>query len=118
MKILIKRVYEEPGPNDGSRVLVDRLWPRGLAKEKAKVDLWLKSIAPSNELRKWYQHDVEKWAEFKQRYFSELKQNPEAVNELMGYIQRIQGDKVTFLYSSKEQRYNNAAALKEYVNCL
>jgi uncharacterized protein YeaO (DUF488 family) len=113
MKISIKRVYEQPDRKDGTRILVDRLWPRGLSKESAKIDLWLKSAAPSNDLRKWYQHDHQKWPEFKKRYFAELDANEEAVNELLG---PLKSGKVSFLYSAKETRYNNAAALKEYVD--
>lgn len=79
MKVKIKRVYEEPNEADGKRILVDRLWPRGLTKEKAKVDLWLKEIAPTTTLRKWFAHDPEKWDEFKERYSSEMKNNTEAV---------------------------------------
>ncbi|WP_090544332.1 DUF488 domain-containing protein [Nitrosomonas sp. Nm132] len=113
MNISIKRVYEEPEPGDGLRMLVDRLWPRGLSKEDAKIDVWLKSVAPSNDLRKWYQHDVQKWPEFKKRYFSELDAEKEALSELFEYIKK---GKVTFLYSAKEQLHNNAVALKEYID--
>lgn len=113
MKIRIKRVYDEPSLNDGTRILVDRLWPRGLSKDDAKVDLWLKSVAPSSELRRWYQHDAEKWIEFKRRYFAELKENQDAVTDLLF---SIKGDTATFLYSSKESQFNNAVALKEYID--
>ena len=75
MNVQIKRVYEEPSTSDGKRILIDRLWPRGLTKEKAKVDLWLKDIAPSTELRQWFGHDPSKWNEFKKRYHDELKKN-------------------------------------------
>ena len=81
-RIRIKRVYDEPGKEDGRRILVDRLWPRGLTKEKAKIDYWAKDIAPSNDLRKWYGHDPAKWNEFRKRYFAELKQNAESVKAL------------------------------------
>ena len=77
MNIRIKRAYEEPGGEDGTRILVDRLWPRGLTKEEASVDLWLKDVAPSTELRKWFAHDPTKWAEFRSRYHEELKKNKE-----------------------------------------
>jgi uncharacterized protein YeaO (DUF488 family) len=113
MNILIKRVYDKPAPIDGFRILVDRLWPRGISKEGAKIDIWLKSIAPSNELRNWYHHDVEKWPEFRKRYFAELETEPDAVNELLSYV--TQRD-VAFLFSAKELEHNNAIALKEYVN--
>lgn len=113
--IRTKRVYELPDESDGFRILVDRLWPRGLSKDKALVDLWLKNIAPSDELRKWYSHDPEKWEEFKRRYFEELKQKRELVDLI---IEKAKKDVVTFLYSTKETRFNNAAALKEYVETL
>ncbi|MEJ2054151.1 MAG: DUF488 domain-containing protein [Calditrichaceae bacterium] len=112
MKIQIKRIYDKPSPDDGLRILVDRLWPRGLSKDKAKVDVWLKDIAPSNELRRWYHHESQRWQEFKERYFTELDNNPDVMNELLNHVSR---GKVTFLFSSKEPEYNNAAALKAYV---
>jgi len=115
MDIKLKRVYEEPTKGDGYRILVDRIWPRGLSKEKAKIDFWPKEIAPSNELRKWYRHDPEKWDEFKSRYFKELKDRSEQVNELLEWIKK---GAVTFVYSSKEQKLNNAVALKEYIESL
>ena len=112
MGIRVKRVYESPSTRDGRRILVDRLWPRGLSKADAKIDYWLKEIAPSTELRKWYGHDPERWSEFKRRYFAELESKPDAVRALLDYIC---AGTVTFLYSSKEQRPNNVVALKEYV---
>ena len=112
MKVNIKRAYESPSDEDGCRILVDRLWPRGISKEKAKIDFWPKELAPSTELRRWYGHDSEKWPEFKTRYFAELEGNPELVNELLEYLDK---GTVTFVYSSKEQRLNNAVALKDYV---
>jgi|SRR5690606_25212724 len=112
MEIHTKRIYEQADPEDGFRILVDRLWPRGLSKQDAKVDLWLKSIAPSNDLRQWYNHDSEKWPEFKTRYFAELDASDDAVNEL---LQQVKRGRVSFLYSSKEKNLNNAVALKEYV---
>jgi uncharacterized protein YeaO (DUF488 family) len=115
MDIYVKRVYDRAASEDGFRILVDRLWPRGLSKATAKIDLWLKSAAPSNELRKWYQHDPEKWPEFKQRYFAELDSNEDAVDEIIGHLKK---GRVCFLYSSKESRYNNAVALKDYLNNL
>lgn len=113
MKLSVKRVYEKPHPEDGMRVLVDRLWPRGIAKEDANIDLWLKSIAPTNDLRKWYRHEPEKWDEFKKRYFAELDINQDVVHELTGYLEK---GPVTLLYSSRELYRNNAVALKEYLN--
>lgn len=112
MNLKIKRVYKKPSASDGFRVLVDRLWPRGIKKEKAEIDLWLKDIAPSNELRKWFGHKPENWDEFKRKYFEELKSNANIPGELNKIISK---DIVTFVYSAKEERFNNAAALKEFV---
>ncbi len=110
--IKIKRIYDPPAEDDCFRILVDRLWPRGLSKEKAKVDLWLKEIAPSNELRKWYAHDPKKWAEFRKRYFNDLDTKRELVNQI---VRKTKEGDVTLLYSSKEEKINNAVALKEYI---
>ena len=115
MSITIKRVYEKPERKEGLRILVDRLWPRGLSKTEARIDVWLKEVAPSNELRRWYQHDSRKWPEFKKRYSAELDKNAESVNELVSYIEA--GD-VVFLYSSREVQLNNAVALKEYLDLI
>jgi uncharacterized protein YeaO (DUF488 family) len=115
MVIGIKRAYESPTKDDGNRILVDRLWPRGLSKEKAKIDFWAKELAPSTELRRWYDHVPEKWSEFKSRYFAELDANPKLIIELLDYVRK---GRVTFVYSSKEQQLNNAIALKEYVEFL
>ena len=112
MKIKIKRVYEKSEQADGTRILVDRLWPRGLSKDKAKIDFWAKDISPSTALRRWYGHDPDKWPEFKERYFKELNENPAAVKELLHYANR---GTVTLVYSAKEHRLNNAVVLKEYV---
>jgi uncharacterized protein YeaO (DUF488 family) len=112
MEIKIKRAYEATSDNDGTRILVDRLWPRGISKDKAKVAFWPKELAPSTELRRWYSHDPEKWSEFKSRYFAELEGNPELVSELLAHVRK---GAVTFVYSSKEQKLNNAVALKEYI---
>ncbi|OQY65457.1 hypothetical protein B6D29_03795 [Microgenomates bacterium UTCPR1] len=110
MKVLIKRVYETPSGSDGKRVLVDRFWPRGLTKEKAKIDLWLKYIAPSNELRKWFGHDPLKWEEFKRRYTKEIKNNQKVFKELESVVKK---GKVTILYSAKDEDHNNAVVVKE-----
>ena len=115
MEINIKRAYDSPGDDDGYRILVDRLWPRGISKEKAKIDFWPKELAPSTELRRWYGHDPEKWSEFKSRYFVELDAKPELIKELLGYVQK---GTLTFVYSSKEQDLNNAVALREYIESL
>jgi uncharacterized protein YeaO (DUF488 family) len=111
-RIQIKRVYDAPTPDDGRRILVDRLWPRGLTKEKAKIEYWAKDISPSNELRKWYGHEPGKWGEFKKRYFAELGRNKVAVDEL---LEQIGKGPVTFVYSSTERTINNAEALKIYL---
>ena len=110
--IKIKRIYESPARDDGVRILVDRLWPRGLSKEKAKVDLWLKEVAPSDRLRKWYSHDPQKWDQFKQNYFKELEHPQEGIRLI---VEKMREGNVTFLFSSKEERLNNAVALKEYI---
>jgi len=111
-RVHIKRVYDEPEAGDGRRILVDRLWPRGLTKEKAKIDYWAKEISPSNELRKWYGHEPGKWEEFKKRYFAELGENNGAVAELLGQMGK---GPVTFVYCSTERTINNAEALKIYL---
>lgn len=112
MPIMLKRVYEKPSPNDGKRVLVERLWPRGLKKEDAKVDDWLREVAPSTELRKWFGHDVAKWDEFRQRYWKELDKRKDLVSKL---ARECREKKVTFVFASKEEQHNNAVALKEYI---
>ena len=112
MKIKLKRIYDKASKEDGLRILVDRLWPRGVAKTDALVDIWLKGIAPSNELRKWFNHDPEKWDEFKSRYFSELHKNSELVADL---IESAKKGPITLIFSTKETRFNNATALKEYL---
>jgi uncharacterized protein YeaO (DUF488 family) len=115
MPIKLKRVYDKPEATDGIRVLVERLWPRGLSKEAAKVDIWLKDIAPSTELRKWFGHDPEKWEEFKKRYYTELQQKEHLLKETFENKQKVN---ITFVYASKEEEFNNAVALKEYVEKL
>lgn len=112
MKLRTKRVRERPAKADGRRVLVDRLWPRGLSREDAGLDAWVKSIAPSNALRKWYGHDPEKWDAFRERYFAELDANPDGVAELRDALGH---GTATLLFDTKEERWNNAAALREYL---
>jgi len=112
MEIRIKRVYEAPSDEDGARILVDRLWPRGLTKEAARIDFWPKEVAPSNELRKWYHQALDEWDELKRRYFAELDQGPVGLDEL---LERVRQGPVTFVYSSKEPEHNNARALREYL---
>lgn len=108
MKINIKRVYEAPAKEDGIRILVDRLWPRGLTKEKASVDVWLKEIAPSTELRKWFSHDPDKWAAFQKRYHKELKENKEQVSLLK---EQMKKGTVTLVYGAKDEEHNEALVL-------
>jgi uncharacterized protein YeaO (DUF488 family) len=112
MTILLKRAYETPEPGDGFRVLVDRLWPRGVAKSFAKIDLWLKDVAPSTAIRKWFSHDPAKWLEFRDLYLSELSQNPEAVGQLMEYVRR---GRVTLVYGAKDTEHTHALVLKEFL---
>lgn len=112
MTIAIKRVYDPPHKSDGLRILVDRLWPRGLTKAEAAIDFWAKEVSPSNELRRWYGHDPDKWPEFRKRYFAEIEQRADVLAELRQHIGRHHA---TFLYSSKEERLNNAVALRDYL---
>lgn len=109
--ITTKRVYEPYARTDGYRVLVDRLWPRGLSKAKAHVDLWARDIAPSTELRRWYEHDPDKWLEFRKRYRAELN-TPEAKAMLSDLVRRARGGRVTLVYSSHAGEISNAAALE------
>lgn len=111
--IHLKRAYEEPSRGDGSRILVERLWPRGLSKERAAVDVWLKEAAPSPELRRWFGHDPARWEEFRRRYWAELDANPEAVAEVR---RRVREGPVTFVYAARDERHNSALALKEYLS--
>ena len=105
------RVYSR-GEESGYRILVDRLWPRGVRKEDAKLDLWLKEIGPSSELRKWFGHDPERWGEFKERFFVELDQKEELVDQII--TKAREGD-VVLLFGAKDEVHNNAVALKEYI---
>lgn len=107
----IKRIYEPAARSDGARVLVDRIWPRGMSKEKAGLDLWLKDIAPSTQLRKWFGHDPERFAEFRKRYRAELKGKDEAIAELGKLPQK----NVTLLYSAHDEQHNQAVVLAEYL---
>lgn len=108
----IKRVYEEPAKSDGKRILVDRLWPRGLTKEKAAVDMWLKEIAPSTDLRKWFGHDPAKWTEFQKSYVKELDANPEPVNTIKGLAKK---GTVTLVYGARDEEHNDAVVLLDYL---
>jgi uncharacterized protein YeaO (DUF488 family) len=109
LKVEIKRVYEEPGGADGTRILVDRLWPRGLSKERARVDLWLKDIAPSTALRKWFSHDPNKWTEFQARYRQELKSEADLLDVLK---EKAAKGPITLLYGAKDEVHNEAVVLQ------
>jgi uncharacterized protein YeaO (DUF488 family) len=113
LTIKVERIYDNPTGGDSFRILVDRLWPRGLSKDKVRVDLWQKDIAPSNTLRKWFNHDEKKWDEFKQKYFKELDKNNDVVNTIIKTAR--EQNSITLLYGTKEKRFNNAVALKEYL---
>ena len=110
--IRLKRVYEEAARNDGYRVLVERLWPRGVSKEKANIRLWAKEIAPSAELRKWYGHNLARWEEFKKRYWRGLKEKQESLEEIRS---RAREGTVTFVYAARDEEHNSAMALKDYL---
>ena len=110
--ISIKRIYEVPQSEDGFRVLVDRIWPRGMTKEKAALDLWAKDIAPSSALRKWFNHDISKWSEFENRYRGELANNEAAILELM---QKAAQRHVTLLYGARDEQHNQAVALRDFI---
>jgi uncharacterized protein YeaO (DUF488 family) len=119
--IRVQRIYDNPKGNNNDndfRILVDRLWPRALSKDMVKVDLWEKDIAPSNSLRKWFGHDEKKWNEFKRRYFKELDKKSELVNMILGKVKEEEelSLSITLLYGTKEDRFNNAVALKEYLD--
>jgi len=113
MELKIKRVYEKPEKEDGMRILVDRLWPRGLTKEKASIDLWLKEIAPTTELRKWFGHDPGKWKEFQKRYQKELSNNKEQASIL---FEQLKKGVVTLVYGAKDEEHNEALVLKEWLH--
>ena len=110
--IQVKRAYEPASRSDGARFLVERLWPRGIKKENLQIEAWLKDVAPSVELRRWFQHDPAKWAEFRQRYFHELQQHPDAWQSLLARARR---GRVTLVYSAHDTEHNNALALMEFL---
>lgn len=112
MLIKTKRIYAKPEADDGARILVDRLWPRGLRKDEAKIDLWLKDIAPSEGLRKWFAHDPKKWNEFKQRYFAELNAKPKMLEPVYAHAKT---GVTTLLFGAKDEQHNNAVALKKFI---
>ena len=110
--IKLKRVYEEPSSKDGLRVLVERLWPRGLTKKRAAVDLWLKDLAPSPELRKWFGHDPARWEQFQNRYRQELRKRTDAIRLLK---QKVKEGMVTLVYAARDEEHNGALARKRYL---
>ncbi len=115
VNIAIKRVYDEPGKQDGARVLVDKIWPRGIRKNQLAMDAWYKEIAPSTELRKWFHHDPEKWRDFRNRYLGELKQSRELADKLL--LEQKHG-KLTLLYAARDESHNHALVLREYLEKL
>lgn len=108
-----KRVYSDFTPSDGYRVLVDRLWPRGLSKERAHVDLWMKEIGPSDQLRKWFGHDPERWSAFQERYWKELQDQPELIGQLNQVLKEHRC--VTLLFGAKDEEHNQAVALQDFL---
>ncbi len=112
VRIRTKRIYEEPARSDGRRILIDRLWPRGLSKGAAKIHFWARCVAPSHELRRWYQHEPAKWPEFRRQYFAELDANRAGLAELR---EQLGAATVTLLFGAKESQLNNATALREYL---
>jgi uncharacterized protein YeaO (DUF488 family) len=112
MNIKIKRVYEQPAKDDGRRILVDRLWPRGLTKGKASVDLWLKEIAPSTELRKWFGHDPDKWKRFRGRYETEIRHKDDLIKMLK---RKAREGTITLIYAARDEKHNEALVLKQFL---
>lgn len=112
MSIVLKRIYEEDQRVGGYRVLIDRIWPRGISKEDADLDEWMKEVAPSSSLRKWFDHDKEKFSEFKQKYKEELKEHSDAVKKLR---EAADGNRLVLLYGAKDKEHNHAIVLKEYL---
>lgn len=110
--IRMKRAYEDPSPDDGFRVLVERLWPRGVTKERAALDLWLKDIAPSPDLRQWYAHQVEKWPGFRERYWAEIERKQDQLTVLR---EKAATGTVTLVYAARDQEHNSALVLKEFL---
>ncbi len=110
--IQLKRVYESPSAADGTRFLVERLWPRGVKKSSLEINAWLKETGPSNELRKWFHHDPARWTEFRRRYFAELKENPDSWQPILA---AARSGKITLIYSSHDPAHNNAVALRDFL---
>jgi len=112
MDIRVKRAYDPPASNDGYRVLVDRIWPRGVSKEELRADAWERDLAPSSSLRRWFGHDPERWEGFRERYFRELDRQGDVVKPL---LERARGGRITLVYGARDTRHNNAVALREYL---
>jgi uncharacterized protein YeaO (DUF488 family) len=112
MKLLLKRAYEAPGPKDGYRVLVDRVWPRGVSRDTIKIDLWLKEVAPSTQLRKWFAHDVDNWSGFKSRYRRELRKVDAELDVLR---EQLRHGPVTLVYGARDEIHNQAVVLRDYL---
>ncbi len=110
MTLRVKRAYDPPSEDDGFRILVDRIWPRGVSKDQIKIDLWLKEVAPSDELRKWFGHDPGRWDEFKERYHQELAEKGDLVDQIS---EKASSGDVTLVFGAKDEKFNNAVALKE-----
>lgn len=113
MDIRCKRAYDAPSADDGRRILVDRIWPRGVSKDDLELDGWRKDLAPSGELREWFGHDPDRWDEFRERYFAELDERRDAVGELLA---NTNADRLTLVYGAKDEDHNNAVALREYLS--
>jgi uncharacterized protein YeaO (DUF488 family) len=114
MALHVKRVYEDPETSDGERILVDRIWPRGISKDKARLSNWRKDLAPSNDLREWFGHEPDRWEEFKERYRAELEEAGK-MGDLGDIAERAREENVTFLFGAKDTKHNNARALEAFV---
>ena len=112
MTIDLKRAYDPPAKSDGRRVLVDRIWPRGIARDELRIDAWLKDLAPSPTLRKWFGHDPRRWEAFKERYARELDERPDVLAQL---VEQARAGRVTLVFGARDAEHNNAVALKEYL---
>jgi uncharacterized protein YeaO (DUF488 family) len=112
MQIWIRRIYDPPTSRDGARILVDRIWPRGISKQQARLQDWHRDVAPSTELRRWFAHDPDRWNGFRERYFAQLDANPNAVAVLK---EAVREGRVTLVFAAGDQQYNNAVALREYL---
>jgi uncharacterized protein YeaO (DUF488 family) len=110
--VKLKRAYEPPAADDGTRILIDRLWPRGITKERAAIDQWMKDISPSTELRKWFGHDPARWGEFRRRYAQEVRQNADLIDQLRSFARQ---GAITLVYSARDEKHNDAVELRELI---